>query len=75
MSNNVDGSENHLVNIRGLEDYQMPMPESEFHLRSDTNDDDSDGVEYYERETDEDISSESGDSADEDEDCTIDIIN
>ena len=48
------GSENHLVDIRGLEDYQMPMPESEFHLLSDTGDDDSDS------ETDEDVSSESG---------------
>ena len=25
ISNNIDGSENHLVNIRGLEDYPMPM--------------------------------------------------
>ena len=53
MSNNVDGSEDHLVNIRGLEDYQMPKPESEFHLLSDSDDDDdSDGDEYCENDGD-----------------------
>ena len=38
ISNNIDGSENHLVNIRGLEDYQIPAAESEFHLISDESD-------------------------------------
>ena len=63
ISNSLDGSEDHLVNIRGLEDYIMPKPESEFHLMSDDDDDDSessdtDGVEYEQSDVRSDISSD-----------------
>ena len=31
---NVNGSENSQVNIQGLEDYVMPAPKEEFHLKT-----------------------------------------
>ena len=34
LSNIIDGSEDLLVNIRGVEGYKMPNPENEFHLAS-----------------------------------------
>ena len=69
ISNSLDGSEDHLVNIRGLEDYIMPKPGSEFHLMSggDSESSDSDGVEYEQSDVRSDISSDSdGSTTDED---------
>ena len=34
IKHKLDGSEDHLVNIRGIEDYTMPIPVKEFHLQS-----------------------------------------
>ena len=34
IATNVNGSENSQVNIRGLEDYVMPVPEEECYLES-----------------------------------------
>lgn len=42
ISNKLDRSEHHLINISSLEDYEMPAPEKEFHLLSDKESDDSD---------------------------------
>ena len=41
LPNNVDGSENDQVNIGGLEGYTLPKPETEFHLESSDEDEDS----------------------------------
>ena len=49
LSNKLDGSEDHMVNIRGIEGYVMPKPVSEFHLESDS---DSSESEYDERSCD-----------------------
>ena len=46
LSNKLDGSEDHLVNIRGIEDYTMPKPEKEFHLVS--SEDESESESEYE---------------------------
>ena len=35
ISNKLDTSENHLISICGLEDYQITAPENGFHLVSD----------------------------------------
>lgn len=35
ISNKLDTSENHLISICGLEDYEMTAPENGFHLASD----------------------------------------
>ena len=59
LSNKLDGSEDHMVNIRGIEGYVMPKPENEFHLDSDS-DSDSSESEYEERSCD-DASSSSSD--------------
>ena len=64
ISNNIDGSENHLVNIRGLEDYQEPAAESEFHLISDENDGE---LSYSEDRSGEEVPSSSTDSDSDDE--------
>ena len=31
LSNSYDGSEDHEVNIKGIDGYKMPEPESKFH--------------------------------------------
>ena len=58
LSNKLDGSEDHMVNIRGVEGYVMPKPESEFHLESDS---DSSESEYDEGSCDDASSSSSSD--------------
>ena len=40
ITTNVDGSENDKVKIRGLEGYIMPLPEEEYHLESEDEDED-----------------------------------
>lgn len=35
ICNKLDRSEDHSINIGGLEDYQIPAPEKEFYLQSD----------------------------------------
>ena len=63
MSNNLDGSKEHLVNIRGLEDYRIPKPESEFRFVSDDSDSDE-----YQGETHSDHSTSDDSTTDEDTD-------
>ena len=46
LSNKLDGSEDHLVNIRGIEDYTMPKPEKEFYVVS--SEDESESESEYE---------------------------
>ena len=41
VSNKLDRSEDHLIDISGLEDYKIPAPENEFHLLGDDESDDS----------------------------------
>ena len=36
LCNKLDSSEDHMVNIQGIEGYVMPKPENEFHLDSDS---------------------------------------
>ena len=55
----IDGSEDHLLNIRGLEGYNMPNPENEFHLESSSesdseSDDYEEGTDSYSSSEDED---------------------
>ena len=57
ITTNVDGIENHEVNIRGLDGYIMPLPEEEFHLETDSDSEDENGE--YEMEEDGDISEHS----------------
>ena len=57
LYNKLDGSEDYMVNIQGIEGYVMPKPESEFHLGSNS---DSSKSEYDERCCD-DASSSSSD--------------
>jgi len=56
ISNKLDKSEDHLVSICGLEGYEMPEPEREFHLQSDDESEDDSDDEY---EAGDDSSSES----------------
>ena len=51
ITTNVDGTENHEVNIRGVDWYIMPLPEAEFHLETSGDNDD---------ETDSDTEDENG---------------
>ena len=46
ISNKLDKSEDHLVSIRGLEGYEMPEPEREFHLQSDDESEDDSEMSY-----------------------------
>ena len=48
ITTNVDGSENDKVKIRGLEGYLRPLPEEEYHLESEDEDDESDDDEMDE---------------------------
>ena len=57
ISNKLDRSEDHLINIRGLADYEMTAPEYEFHLLSDEKSDESE-MSYDEGNPDESSSSE-----------------
>ena len=43
ITTNVDGTENHEVDIRGLDGYIMPLPEEEFHLETDSDSEDENG--------------------------------
>jgi hypothetical protein len=42
ITNNLDGSEDDQVNIRGLEDYKMPLPEEEYHLQMSSEEEEDD---------------------------------
>ena len=46
ITSNADTSEDDQVNIRGLKDYKMPLPEKEFYLEtsSEEDNDDQDGI-------------------------------
>ena len=59
LSNNLDGSEDHMVNIRGIEGYVMPKPESEFHLESDSDSSESESESEYDEGSCDDASSSS----------------
>ena len=59
LSNKLDGSENHMVNIRGIEGYVMPKPESEFHLESDSDSSESESESEYDEGSCDDASSSS----------------
>ena len=50
ITTNVDGSENDKVNIRGMEGYTMPLPEEEYHLISEDEDDASSDSEIDDEE-------------------------
>ena len=59
LSNKLDGSEDHMVNIRGIEGYVMPKPESEFHLESDSDSSESESESEYDEGSCDDASSSS----------------
>jgi hypothetical protein len=42
ITNNLDGLEDDQVNIRGLEDYKMPLPEEEYHLQMSSEEEEDD---------------------------------
>ena len=67
ITTNVDESENNKVNIRGLEGYIMPLPEEEYHLESEDEDDESGDDGMGEDEDIEDIESDGEYEIDEDE--------
>ena len=54
LSNSLDGSEDHELNIKGIDGYKMPEPESEFHMVSERESEDE--------ETDIEFATESRDS-------------
>ena len=72
ISNALDGSENHCVNIKGIEGYTIPDPEEEYELLEDeSEDEDSDGYEYVLNAEVEVPESNSSSSSDTDGDITV----
>ena len=58
ISTNVDGTEDDLVNIKGIEGYKMPKPEKEFQLIESDEDDEGDEDEFEETSSSEDSDSD-----------------
>ena len=48
MSNKLDSSEDSLMNIKGIEEYKMPLPEKEFQMIEETDSEDDDDHEFEE---------------------------
>ena len=42
QSNPLDRSENHEINVKGIDGYTMPEPESEFHMVSESDGEEAD---------------------------------
>ena len=61
ITNNLDGSEDDQVNIRGLEDYKMPLPEEEYHLQM-SSEEEEDDEDCYLTDASTDISVSNADS-------------
>ena len=68
MSNKLDRSENHLINICGIEDYEMKAPENEFRLVSDEESGETE-MSYDEGNPDESLSSENSYAESSSKDC------
>ena len=57
LSNKLGGSEDHMVNIRGIQGYVMPKLESEFHLESDSDSSESESESEHDEGSCDDASS------------------
>ena len=47
LSNKLDGSENSLVNIKGIEDYELPQPGNEFTLLNESESEENRDGDHY----------------------------
>lgn len=65
LTNNLDGTEDKQINIRGIDDYTMPQPEEEFHLETSSEEEDDGSGDNVETATSSE-SEDNGDSESED---------